>query len=130
MSTEKNYKAINVGEISKIARTTLHQELALTGTEVSINNLPAGVSVPFVHAHKQNEEVYVVLAGNGVIYIDGEEIAICEGSLLRLDAKAARCIKAAADSPLSFLCIQSKAGSLDGFTETDGVPVEAKPSWL
>jgi len=130
MSTTKNYQLSSIGELSKIARTTLHQELGLTGAEVSINNLPAGISVPFVHAHKQNEELYIVLSGKGCIYIDGEELAIEEGSVLRLAPAAARCVTAAKDSALSFVCIQTKAGSLEGFTESDGLPVDAKPSWL
>ena len=32
-------------------RTELHDVLGLTGAEISINNLPAGVGVPFVHSH-------------------------------------------------------------------------------
>ena len=38
------------------SRTELHDLLGLSGAEISCNNLPAGVSVPFVHAHKQNEK--------------------------------------------------------------------------
>ena len=32
-------------------RTELHDVLGLTGAEISINNLPAGAGVPFVHTH-------------------------------------------------------------------------------
>ena len=38
-------------------RTELHDVLGLTGAEISINNLPAGAGVPFVHSHKKNEEI-------------------------------------------------------------------------
>ncbi len=130
MKSGKNYMSSSIGEISKLGRVTFHDELGLTGSEVSINNLPAGVSVPFVHAHKQNEEVYIVLRGKGKFFIDGDEFAVAEGDVLRLDAAAARCVKADADSSLGYICIQAQAGSLKGFTETDGVPVDAKPSWL
>ncbi len=46
-----------MGHFSKVsvaqdARTELHDQLSLTGAEVSINNLPAGAGVPFVHSHK------------------------------------------------------------------------------
>ena len=47
------------------ARTELHDKLSLTGAEVSLNHLPAGGCVPFVHSHKKNEEIYGVLAGKG-----------------------------------------------------------------
>ena len=39
----------------------------MTGAEVSISNLPAGAGVPFVHSHKQNEEIYAVLSGRGTM---------------------------------------------------------------
>ena len=50
-----NYTKTNVGNED---RTELHETLSLTGAEVSINTLPAGASVPFVHSHKNNEEIY------------------------------------------------------------------------
>lgn len=130
MKTGKNYKVSSIGEIGKVGRVTLHDELGLTGSEVSVNELPAGVSVPFVHAHKRNEEVYIVLKGKGQFYIDGEEFAVEEGSVLRLDPAAARCVKADAQSPLRYICIQTDAASLVAFTHRDGVPVDVKPSWL
>ena len=46
-------------------RTELHDLLQLTGCELSINALPAGAAVPFVHSHRQNDELYVVLEGEG-----------------------------------------------------------------
>jgi mannose-6-phosphate isomerase-like protein (cupin superfamily) len=113
-------------------RLELHELLTLTGTEVSINTLPAGVSVPFVHAHKQNEEVYIILEGKGTLFIDGEERTIAAGDCFRIDPAGQRCISAAADSSLRFICMQVKAGSLENFTMTDGVMSEnfAKPTWL
>lgn len=47
-----NYTKTNVGNEG---RTELHEALSLTGAEVSINSLPAGAGVPFVHSHKNNE---------------------------------------------------------------------------
>lgn len=114
------------------SRTELHELLSLTGTEVSINNLPAGVSIPFVHAHTNNEELYIVLSGKGSFFVDGEEFLISEGDCLRVDPKSERCLKAADDSALRYLCIQSRAGSLQGYTMSDGIISEEfkKPSWL
>lgn len=42
-----NYNKVTITEDT---RTELHDKLSLTGAEVSINHLPAGASVPFVHA--------------------------------------------------------------------------------
>ncbi len=126
----KNYKQIATGDVASLGRVTLHNDLDLTGSEVTINQLPAGVSVPFVHAHQQNEEVYLILGGKGQFYLDGDELTITEGDVLRVDPAAKRCIKADNDSALRFICIQSRAGSLNQFTENDGVPAAGTPSWM
>lgn len=65
---------------------------------------------------KQNEEVYLILSGQGLFYLDGEELAVREGDVLRVDPAARRCIKADANSSLRFVCIQAKANSLTQFT--------------
>ena len=62
-------------------RSELHELLHLTGAEISCNTLPAGVSIPFVHAHTENEEIYLVLDGSGWLYVDGEEVAIRQGDI-------------------------------------------------
>ena len=91
---------------------------------------PLGVSVPFVHAHKENEEVYIILEGKGQIYLDGEEFNIEKGNVIRIDTPAARCIKADVENSIRFICIQTKANSLIQFAERDGFPCEDKPTWL
>ena len=122
----KNFKLINV---SDKPRVELHDALALTGLEMSINHLPAGGTVPFVHAHKQNEELYFVLSGQGELYIDGEVLPLKEGDAFRIDPAGKRAIRAAADSDLRYLCIQTKAGSLEGFSMDDGVILDDKAPW-
>lgn len=103
------------------ARTELHDTLSLTGAEISINNLPAGASVPFVHAHKQNEEIYVVLSGKGKAVVDDETIELTAGDWMRIAPQGKRQFFAAKDSAISFACIQVKEGSLEGYTMTDAV---------
>ena len=76
-----------MGALSSYAKTTigkenrieLHEKLSLTGAEISLNKLPAGANVPFVHSHKENEEIYGILSGNGKAIIDGEEISLSTG---------------------------------------------------
>ena len=119
---------INLNE----GRSELHDLLELTGAEVSCNTLPAGVSVPFVHAHTHNEEIYLVLSGQGFLFIDGEELPLAQGDCFRIDPRGQRCLRAADDSELRFICIQARAKSLEGFTMSDGVVSQGdrKPSWL
>ncbi len=107
--------------ISNDARTELHDTLSLTGAEISINTLPAGVNVPFVHSHKQNEEIYGILSGKGKVIIDDEEIALNAGDYLRISPSAKRQFFASSDSAISYICIQVKENSLDGFTANDAI---------
>ena len=114
----KNYTKINIGNE---ARVELHDKLALTGAEISVNQLPAGAGVPFVHSHKNNAEIYGILSGKGKVVLDGEEIALNAGDWLRIAPAAKRQFSAAADSGITYLCIQVKENSLGGFTSDDAI---------
>lgn len=113
-----NYNKITIDDG---ARAELHDSLKLTGAEISVNVLPAGGGVPFVHSHKQNEEIYAVLEGRGTALIDGERVDLKANDWLRISPSAKRQIFAAADKPLKYLCIQVKVNSLEGYTLTDAV---------
>lgn len=114
----KNYTKTNTGNE---ARAELHEALKLTGAEVSINQLPAGAAVPFVHSHKNNEEIYGIISGKGKAVIDGEEIALSAGDWLKIAPAAKRQFSAASDEGISYVCIQVKENSLGGFTADDAV---------
>lgn len=113
-----NYTKTTVG---KGNRTELHEKLALTGAEISLNELPAGASVPFVHSHKENEEIYGILSGRGKAVIDGEEISLAAGDWLKIAPAAKRRFFAASDSGITYICIQVKENSLDHYTAADAV---------
>lgn len=113
-----NYTKTNIGNEGRVE---LHDKLALTGAEISINRLPAGAGVPFIHSHKCNEEIYGILAGKGKTVIDGEEIELVAGDWLRVAPAAKRQFSAAADEGITFVCIQVKENSLGGFTADDAV---------
>ena len=114
----ENYTETNIGSE---ARVELHEKLGLTGAEVSINQLPAGAGVPFVHAHRNNEEIYGIIAGKGKAVIDGKEIALTAGDWLKVAPAAKRQFSAAADEGITYICIQVKEHSLGGFTAEDAV---------
>ena len=113
-----NYAKTNIGNAD---RAELHEKLALTGAEVSINHLPAGASVPFVHAHRNNEEIYGILSGRGRALLDGETIELVAGDWVSIDPCVKRQIFADQAEGLSYICIQVKANSLDEYTVTDAI---------
>ena len=103
------------------ARTELHDLLGLTGAEVSVNHLPAGAGVPFVHSHRKNEEIYAILSGSGKAVIDVETVELTAGDWSRVSPAAKRQFFAAEDSAISYVCIQVKENSLEGYTQDDAV---------
>lgn len=113
-----NFKKIGVKDE---ARIELHDLLGLTGAEISINILPAGAGVPFVHSHKQNEEIYGILEGEGSAVIDDETIPLAAGDWLRVAPAAKRQFFASKQSSIKYICIQVKANSLENYTAADAV---------
>ncbi len=111
-----NYQKTNV---KPEARVELHDVLSLTGAEVSINHLPAGAGVPFVHSHRKNEEIYGILSGKGSAVLDGETVELTAGDWLRVAPAVKRQFSAAEDSTITFLCIQVREHSLEGYTADD-----------
>ena len=101
-----SYTKMTVG---KENRTELHEKLALTGAEISLNTLPAGANVP------------CVLSGKGKVVIDGEEISLAAGDWLKISPMAKRQFFAASNSEITYICIQVKENSLEGYTATDAV---------
>lgn len=102
-------------------RVELHNKLGLTGAEISINTIQAGEGVPFIHSHKQNEEIYYVINGSGKVVIDNEEIDLVDGDWIRISPVAERQFFASKDNSISYICIQVKENSLENFTANDAI---------
>lgn len=100
-------------------RVELKEQLGLTGCEISQNVMSAGAAVPFYHAHKQNEEVYLFLEGEGEIELDGEKLAVKANDAVRVAPSVMR--KVSAKTDLRFLCVQVKENSLTQWSATDGI---------
>lgn len=111
-------------------RTELHDALGLTGAEVSVNVLPAGAGAPFVHNHTVNEEVYGIISGKGELYLNGKVSEVTAGDWFVITPEGRRALRAAPDAAMTYVCIQTAAGSLKGFTMTDGKLCEDKAPWM
>ena len=81
-----NFKNVEIGSIQEIGqkyengKAFLHDVLDLTSCEISVNSMLKGVKLPFSHKHKQNEEIYIFLKGEGTMTLDNETIEVKEGS--------------------------------------------------
>jgi len=90
-----------------------------TSCEISFGTLPTGAAVPFFHSHKENEENYIILSGSGKFQVNDDVFDVAEGSVIRVSSNCDRNIKCTSAEPMTYICIQAKEGSLDGYTMTD-----------
>jgi mannose-6-phosphate isomerase-like protein (cupin superfamily) len=107
----------------------LRSLLGSAGLEMSLNAVPPGKGIPFLHKHQENDEVYVIVGGRGQFLVDDECIDVEEGSTLRISPAASRAWRNNTDAPLYFLCIQYRADSVIQGGTLDGRGVEGKPTW-
>jgi mannose-6-phosphate isomerase-like protein (cupin superfamily) len=114
--------------------TFLKEDLNLKALGVSVARLPAGKGYTIMHQHEEQEEVYMVLSGRGIIHIDGEDISLQEGDFINVVPESKRALKAADNSDLIFICAgavstgkypkstKSRALIDDGIPDYDNVP--------
>jgi mannose-6-phosphate isomerase-like protein (cupin superfamily) len=110
-------------------KTFLGEVLGLSGMEVSLGSMLPGEAMPFRHAHKQNEELYLVLSGEGEMLVDDAVIPLRGGTAVRIAPAASRCWRALGAEPMAYVVIQAKAGSLEQATGKDGIVLEGAPQW-
>ncbi|MGN0068111.1 MAG: cupin domain-containing protein [Prevotella sp.] len=116
------YSLATVGNLDSFeGKAFVKDILGTSSIELSLGTLAPGSSVPFFHHHKQNEEVYVVLSGEGVFILDGKEEPVSSGSIVRIAPEVSRNTKCTGNVPLVYICIQGKNGSLEQYTMTDGI---------
>lgn len=114
-----NFKTAEIGSINEVGKSYengkafLHDLLGLTSSEISVSVMPAGVKLPFNHKHKQNEEVYIFLKGEGSMTLDDEVVEVKEGTCIKVLPQVARTMEAKSD--LQYICVQAKANSLEQF---------------
>ena len=121
-SVAEGYSVATVGNLAEFnGKAFVKEVLGTSSMEVSLGSIGAGKSTPFAHHHKQNEEVYVVLSGEGVFILDGKEEPVASGSIVRVAPSVSRNTKCTGSVPLVYICIQAKAGSLEQYTMGDGI---------
>jgi mannose-6-phosphate isomerase-like protein (cupin superfamily) len=100
-----------------------------TSAEISFTVIPPKTEMPFMHQHKNNEEIYVVLKGSGQFQVDDSLLEVSEGSVIRISPNGKRTYRNNSANPLIFMCIQNQAGSLDSFQVEDGFLAEGEVLW-
>lgn len=107
----------------------LKEILGLTSSEISLNKMPPRASMPFYHKHRMNEEIYIVIKGQGEFQIDGEVFPVKEGTAIRVAPGGGRCWRNNSEEDLYYIVFQARAGSCDDLTILDGFRTEESPCW-
>ena len=133
----KNFKAVAVGPWAEVAqyvtgpfrgKVFLKEALGTSGSEMSVGVLPPNTALPFFHAHKQNEELYIFLRGAGEMQIDGQVFGVQEGATVRVSPSGMRSLRSGKDG-LTFICLQMKAHSLQEWTMKDRIVPQEPVPW-
>lgn len=130
----KNFTAVEFGKLAlwgenENGKAFLKEITKATGTEISLSVLPAKTALPIFHFHKQNEETYIILSGRGKFQVDDQLFDISEGSIVRVASAGVRGMTNTSNTEMIYIVIQSKEGSLEQYTMTDGTIIEANPLW-
>ena len=136
------FKAFEAGEMSdwkgfdfdvpglpQKAKCFLGNKLGLKGMEVSLNCLAPLEDMPFVHRHRNNEELYLFLQGTGEFQADDQIVPIQSGTCIQCDPKVARSWRNTGTEDLLFVVIQAPIQATSATTINDGEVMSDKPLW-
>ena len=127
VNTGAKYAHASVGSLKAFeGKLFVKEATGATSCEISFGTLNNGESVPFFHSHKANEENYIILSGEGKFQVDDDVFPIAEGSVIRVATNSSRNLKCTSAQPMTYICIQAKEGSLEGYTMTDAEITETK----
>lgn len=103
--------------------------LGATGGEFSFQSFAPGTETWFLHTHKNHEELYFFLRGNGQFQVDGKVFNVGEGSVVRVAPDGRRSVRNNGSEPLVMLCVQYRGGTFTADDAADGVILGDKVEW-
>ncbi len=112
-----NFQVAEIGKLEELGENYEHGKaflrglLDLTSCEISVSSISAGTKLPFRHKHKQNEEIYIFIKGNGIMSLDNEIIEVKEGTCIKILPRCSRTMEAKSD--MQYICVQAKTNSLE-----------------
>lgn len=143
IAEEKNFSAINVGKLAELGDYVLElgpevkipgkvfggQALKATGGEFSFQIFQPGTETGFLHTHKNHEELYFFLSGEGEFQVDGKVVSVKEGSVVRVAPEGRRSVRNNGTSPLIMLCVQYRGGTFTAEDAADGNILSEPVKW-
>jgi mannose-6-phosphate isomerase-like protein (cupin superfamily) len=116
---------------SRDGRRVVDHELPMQFIGVTANSLVPGEEAGYWHAHSQIEELYVFLAGEGEMGLDGEVVPVRAGTAVRVGQRVARTWRCAPDSAgnLTWLCIRGGGAALEALPTDSRRDTERPMPW-
>jgi mannose-6-phosphate isomerase-like protein (cupin superfamily) len=74
-----------------------HDDLDATVTGLSYQRLEPNARMPFGHSHEEQEEIYLVLSGDGRMKLDDEIVDLAPLDAVRIAAPTMRAVEAGSD---------------------------------
>lgn len=91
----------------------LTDRLGLTETRATLRRLEPGASMPYHHENTQ-EELYLLVEGEGSMYVDGERLDATPGTLVRVSPETPRQLFNDADIECAWLVVGAPPTGHDG----------------
>ncbi len=134
IETGANFSAVNFGRLADIKDYVLElgpeiripgkvfggQAVGATGGEFSFQVFAPGQETGFLHTHKNHEELYFFLKGNGKFQVDGDVFPVGEGTVVRVAPDGRRGVRNDGTEPLLMLCVQYRGNTFTADDATDG----------
>ncbi|MCD8073309.1 MAG: cupin domain-containing protein [Alistipes sp.] len=143
VSSGENHTAVEIGKLADVGQYTLihprtgkelhklflKEPTGATGTEISVQVLSPHTALPYFQILRKNEETYFVISGQGLFRVDGDCFPIGEGSFIRVAPGGVRGLANTGDTPMVYMVIQSREGSLEEYSSQDGQVVDTAAEW-
>ena len=138
-----NATAIDLGPISEIKDYVLElgpevkipgkvfggAAIKAGGADFSLQVFAPGTEGGFYHTHKEHEELYFFLSGEGEYQVDGTNIPVREGSVVRVAPAGRRAVRNTGSTPLTMLCVQYVAAAPGSVNASDGTILPEQVKW-
>lgn len=138
-----NFTAIDFGKFSELGDYVLELGpdvkipgkvfgggfIGATGGDFSFQIFQPGMETGFLHTHKNHEELYFFLSGNGEFQVDGKIFPIKEGSVVRVAPAGKRSVRNNGTAPLVMLCVQYKGNTFAKEDAADGDILREPVKW-
>lgn len=105
------------------------QAVGATGAEFSFQAFAPGQETGFLHTHKNHEELYFFIKGNGEFQVDGEVFPVEEGSVVRVAPDGRRSVRNNGTAPLVMLCVQYRGNIFTAEDAADGNILNEPVKW-